>query len=372
MGRGARTDTSSTRHREDGLGAQTFRDLDQHLGRVPASTTQALNKIAHSQGRADSFRRQSPQILDTLTEIARIQSTESSNAIEGITAPHQRIVELVEKKTAPANRPEEEIAGYRKVLDTIHANAEHIPVKTSVVEQFHRDLYSFTGKRAGRFKSTQNEVARFDSHGKKIGVIFEGLSPFETPLAMDELHERFDTAVKENKHARLLLVGAYIFDFLMIHPFDDGNGRMSRLMTLLLLYQAEHEVGRFISLEKLIEDSKETYYESLEKSTTSWDQGKHDIWPWMDYFLGVLNAGYKEFESRVGTVATGQGSKTERIKQFVRSRTSNTFTVDDLVQAMPDISKDHIRAQLRALAKAGVLKSPGPGRNQWKRLRDNF
>jgi Fic family protein len=315
---------------------------------------------------------QSPQVLEMLTEIARIQSTESSNAIEGITAPRDRIIELVEDKTVPANRSEEEIAGYRRVLDTIQSSAEHIPFKRSVVEQFHRDLYSFTAKPAGKFKSSQNEVARYNAGGRKIGVIFEGTSPFETPGAMDELHERFDEAVKEDNHDRLLLSAAYIFDFLMIHPFDDGNGRMSRLLTLLLLYQAGYEVGRFISLEKLIEDSTETYYESLETSTAGWDKGEHDIWPWTNYLLGVLNAAYKEFESRVGTVAVRRGSKAERIKQFVRSSTSDAFTVDDLTRALPDVSKDHVRAELRKLAAAGVLQSPGPGRKQWRRVRNDF
>jgi Fic family protein len=339
---------------------------------VPASTVRALSEVAAGRGREAAFRMQSPQVLEILTEMARIQSTESSNAIEGITAPHDRIVELVEEKTAPVNRSEEEIAGYRKVLDTIHSSAKDIPFKRSVVEQFHRDLYSFTAKPAGRFKSSQNEVARYDADGRKIGVIFQGTSPFETPGAMDELHERFDEAVKEGNHDRLLLSAAYILDFLTIHPFDDGNGRMSRLLTLLLLYQAGYEVGRFIGLEKLIEDSNETYYESLEKSTAGWDKGEHDIWPWTNYLLGVLNAAYKEFESRVGTVAVGRGSKAERIKQFVRSRTSDVFTAEDLTRALPDVSRDHIRAELRKLADAGVLQSPGPGRKQWRRLRGDF
>jgi Fic family protein len=369
MGRGDQgISQASARPRADSAGAQTFRDLDRHLGRVPSSTVRELSGVAAGRGREDAFRLQSPQVLETMTEIARIQSTASSNAIEGITAPPERIIELVEEKTSPANRPEEEIAGYRSVLDTIHSSAEHIPFKRSVVQQFHRDLYSFTGKPGGRFKTGPNEVARFDNDGRKIAVIFEGLSSFETPMAMDELHDRFDQAIREGNHDRLLLTAAYVFDFLMIHPFDDGNGRMSRLLTLLLLYHAGHEVGRFISLEKLIEESKETYYESLERSTAGWARGEHDIWPWTNYFLGVLNAAYKEFEDRVGTIATGRGSKAERIKQFVKSRTSSAFTAEDLIRAMPDISTDHIRAELRKLAKAGVLQSPGPGRKQWKRL----
>lgn len=351
---------------------QTFRELDRHLGMIPSQTATALSEVTAGRGREEAFRLQQPQILETLTEVARIQSTESSNAIEAITAPPQRIADLVQEKTTPRNRPEKEITGYRNVLDTIHANSTAIPFKPSVVEQFHRDLYSLTEIPGGRFKRSQNEVARFDRAGNKIAVIFEGTPPFETPMAMDELHERFDRAVKERRHPRLLLVGAYVFDFLMIHPFDDGNGRMSRLLTLLLLYQAGHEVGRFISLEKLIEKSKETYYESLERSTAHWAEGKHDIWPWLNYFLAILTGAYNEFEERAGLLTAAGGSKAERVRQFVRSRISTAFTLADLERALPDISTNHIRRELRKLRDAGAVESPGPGRKVWRRLRDDF
>jgi Fic family protein len=351
---------------------QTFRDLDKHLGMVPSNTVSALSGVATGRGREEAFRLLRPQVLETLTEIARIQSTESSNAIEAITAPPQRIAELVMEKTTPQNRSEEEIAGYRTVLDTIHASAAAIPFRRSIVEQFHRDLYSLTKTPGGRFKRSQNEVARFDSTGNKIAVVFEGTTPFETPMAMDELHERFDRAVKEGRYPRLLLAGAYVFDFLMIHPFDDGNGRMSRLLTLLLLYQAGHEVGRFISLEKQIEKSKETYYESLERSTAGWAEGRHDIWPWLNYFLGILNGAYQEFESRAGAITGSRGSKAERVREFVRANVSTAFTFADLQRALPDISPDHIRGELRKLRDAGAVESPGPGRKVWRRLRDDF
>lgn len=334
---------------------------------VPASTAAALAEVSTGRGREEAFRRQHPQILDGLTEIARIQSSESSNAIEHITAPANRVAELVQDKTSPQNRPEEEIAGYRKVLDTIHASAKHIPTKASIVLQFHRDLYSFTATPGGHFKNTQNEVARFDKEGRKTKVIL-GTSPFETPAAMDELHERFVEADKEGRHAPLLLAGAYVFDFLMIHPFNDGNGRLSRLLTLLLLYHAGHEIGRFISLEKLIEESKETYYESLERSTGGWEKSEHDLWPWLDYFLGILNAAYKEFEARAGELAGGRGSKAMRIRQFVQSSASSTFTFDDVRRALPDVSADHIRTELRKLRDAGIVESPGRGRKEWRRL----
>jgi len=351
---------------------QTFRKLERHLGMVPGPTAAALAEVSAGRGREEAFRRQHSQILEGLMEIARIQSSESSNAIEQITAPASRVAELVQDKTTPRNRPEEEIAGYRKVLDTIHASAEHIPVKTSIVQQFHRDLYSFTATPGGRLKNSQNEVARFDKDGKKIEVIFEGVAPLQTPAAIDELHERFAGAITEGQHSPLLLSAVYVFDFLMIHPFNDGNGRLSRLLTLLLLYRSGHEIGRFISLEKLVEESKETYYESLEKSTAGWDRSEHDIWPWLSYFLGILNAAYNEFEARAGELTAGRGSKAMRIKQFVQSRASDIFTFDEIHRALPDISADHIRTELRKLRDTGIVESPGRGRKEWRRLTDDF
>ncbi len=351
---------------------QTFRDLDKQLGMVPARSAAALAEASAGRGREEAFRRQNPQVLAGLMEVALIQSSASSNAIEQITAAPGRVTELVQDKTTPESRSEEEISGYRKVLDTIHSSAEHIPLKTSVVLQFHRDIYAFSPTPGGRFKNTRNEVARFDQQGRKLAVIFEGVSPFETPAAMDELHERFADAIKGGSHAPLLLAGAYVFDFLMIHPFNDGNGRMSRLLTLLILYHCGHEVGRFISLEKLVEESKETYYESLEKSTTDWDRGKHDIWPWLNYFLGIVNAAYTEFEARAGDMMSGRGSKAMRIKLYVRSSASDVFTFDEVQQALPDISADHIRSELRKLRDAGVVESPGRGRREWRRLSTAF
>lgn len=351
---------------------QTFRDLEKHLGMVPSRSAAALAEASAGRGREEAFRRQNPQVLQGLMEVALIQSTGSSNAIEHITVAPGRVTELVQDKTTPQSRSEEEIAGYRRVLDTIHSSAEHIPFTSSVVLQLHRDIYSFTPTPGGHFKSSQNEVARFDQQGNKLEVIFEGMSPFETPGAMDELHERFADAIESGEHSPLLLSAVYVFDFLMIHPFNDGNGRLSRLLTLLLLYHCGHEIGRFISLEKLVEESKETYYESLEKSTAGWAKSKHDIWPWLNYFLGILNAAYKEFETRAGELMGGRGSKAMRIKRFVRSHTSDVFTFDEVHQALPDISSDHIRSELRKLRDAGFIESPGRGRKEWRRLTSAF
>jgi Fic family protein len=350
---------------------QTFRQLDRHFGSVPAGIVQSLGAIDVAKGRQEAFRQQHPAVLKTLTEIARIQSTEASNAIESITAPPRRIEQLVREKTKPANRSEAEIAGYRKVLDTIHASADHIPFKRTVVEQFHGDLYSFTGQRGGTFKHSQNDVKEYRPDGTVV-VRFEPVGPFETPAAMDELHLRFTEAWEANAYPRLLLIAGYVFDFLMIHPFQDGNGRMSRLLTLLLLYHAGFEVGRFSSLEKLIDDSRETYYDSLQRSTVDWHEGGHDIWPWTSYFLGVMNAAYEAFETRTGAVS-GRGAKKALVKQFIRGSVKDSFSIADIRQAAPGVSDPTIRLVLAELRDVGAIENEGLGpKAHWRRLHTNF
>jgi len=351
---------------------QTFRDLEKHLGMVPAPIALALGAVSAGHGREEILRYRDSNAIDALRDSAMYQSTAASNAIEGIVAPPARIAGLVQADVQPSNRSEEEIAGYRDVLATIHESAEAIPFTPGVVLQFHRDLYSRTTTSGGRFKSTENEVARFDRAGNKIAVIFQGTPPSETPRAMDELHERHSAALLAGRHSPLLLAGAYVFDFLMIHPFDDGNGRMSRLLTLLLLYHGGYDIGRFVSLEKLIERSRDTYYEALQASTAGWDRGEHEIWPWLDYFLGILIGAYGQLEEYAERLGSGRGSKAARIREFVRQHVADTFTLAEVQEALPDIGVDHIRGELRKLRDAGAVESPGRGRSQWRRLRDDF
>jgi Fic family protein len=349
----------------------TFRSLDRQIGMVPGAMARALGGIDTHRGREHAFRQQQPHALKKLTEIARIQSTEASNAIEQIVAPHARIAALVADKTTPANRSEEEIAGYRAVLDTIHSSATHIPFKPSVVEQLHRDLYQFTGVPAGRWKNVDNTIDELRPDGTLV-VRFRPLAASETPAAMDELHASFQTALSSHEHHPLLLIGSYVFDFLAIHPFRDGNGRMARLLTLLALYQSDYEVGRFISLERLIAQSKETYYDALEASGHGWHDGAHDIRPWLSYFLGILTAAYDEFELRVG-VASGRGSKSEAIRHFVRTSLADEFTVADVRDAAPTASQSHISKTLASLRDEGIIEPRGAGRGaRWRRLRSDF
>jgi Fic family protein len=348
---------------------QTFRDLGRHFDLIPAALNRQLSEIDIGRGRQEAFARQHPAALESLKQLALIQSVEASNAIENITAPQRRLVELVAQKTTPRNRSEAEIAGYRAVVDTIHSSADHIPFTPNVVLQLHRDLYQFAPQPGGRWKDADNLVTEERADGT-VAVRFTPVSALETPAAMDELHRHLDDAWRADQHHRLLLTGAYALDFLVIHPFTDGNGRMSRLLTLLLLYKAGYEVGRFISIEKLIEQSKETYYEALAASTERWHETEHDLRPWLSYFLGVVTAAYREFEPRAEAVTAGRGSKAELVKSFVRSNLSEAFTFAEVKRASPGVSDEYIRQVLRELRDAGVIEGTGAGRGAgWRRLR---
>lgn len=351
---------------------QTFRRLDQFLGQTPAPVARLLSEIDVARGRQEAFRKQNPAVLKTLVEVALLQSVESSNAIENITAPHKRIAELVAEKTTPRNRSEEEIAGYRDALNTIHSSSEHIPITSNILLQLHRDLYKFGARPGGRFKSTQNEIEETLPDGTKR-IRFTPVGVFETPGAVDELCEGFVAARAQDEYHPLLLTAAFVFDFLCVHPFNDGNGRMSRLLTLLLLYQSGYEVGRFISLERLIDESRETYYEALGASTQGWHEGEHDLVPWTRYFLGILIAAYTAFEERAGSIQAAKGAKRELIRDFVRFRISDVFSAADVREAVPSARDHYISQVLRELKAEGVIELDRRGRSaRWRRLKTDF
>jgi len=350
----------------------TFADIDRHLALLPADLVSMLTRIHEARGREQLFSHQNPEGLEALRLIARVQSAEASNAIENVHAPRARIEALVADTTEPQNRSEAEIAGYRYVLDQLHASAADIPFEPRYVEQLHGYLYRFTGDDdAGQFKRLDNTVE--EQHAD--GLVVERFTPVAadlTPQAMDDLHRGFHRAREQGRYPELLLAAGYVLDFLVIHPFRDGNGRMSRLITLWLLYLAGHDVGRFVSVEKFIEASKETYYEALAKSTVGWHEGDHDLIPWASYLLGVLVAVYNEFESRT-EVTSGRGSKRALVENFIRSSISTKFTVADVRDAAPGVSDIYIRRVLDDLKKDGVIEPSGRGKAAfWTRLRDNF
>lgn len=349
----------------------SFDDLDRHFGALPPATVSALTTIGEAKGRADLYRQQNPSGLETLRRVALVQSTEASNAIENIHAPLPRIEELVAEKTTPQNRSEQEIAGYRDVLATIHANGAAIAFEPRYVMQFHGNMHRYVGTRdAGKWKTLDNTVEEELPDGTKA-VRFVPVAALLTPQTMDDLHAAFGRALSDGTYSPLLLAAAYVLDFTVIHPFRDGNGRMSRLITLWLLYVAGHDVGRYISLEKLTDDSRETYYEALRSSTRGWHEGTHDLAPWTSYFLGVLLAAYKEFEGRTGVLA-GRGSKRKLIETFIDSLMVNEFTIAEVREAAPGISDGYINRVLGDLKNQGRIEPLGTGRSaRWRRLTNN-
>ncbi len=303
---------------------------------------------------------QTPAVLETLLRISKVESVESSNRIEGIVSSRASIEGIVLKDAKPKNRDDEEIAGYRDALALIHESAQNMPFQNNVILQMHSQLYRYqTGKTGGRWKLQDNEVVTIHADGRRE-VRFRPVSAFETPRAMAELVERYHNAAETNVPP-LYLVPLAILDFLCIHPFDDGNGRVSRLLSLMLLYQAGHEVGRFISLERVVEQTKDRYYEALRQSSKNWHQGEHDAMPWLRYFWSMLGAAYKEFDERVGAVRKTHGAKTQLIHQAIERR-FDPFSISDIVRDCPGVSRDIIRLVLAAMKKEGRLQLQGDGR----------
>lgn len=328
--------------------------------RIPQNLLRTIRLLGEYKGKEEVFKQQTPQVLETLRQAAVIQSTESSNRIEGVTAPHDRIVKLVQKKVKPGNRSEQEIAGYRDVLNTIHANHGDMKFGVNLVLQMHRDLMRFTPGKDGKWKTTQNEIEEVGSDGKK-SIRFTPIAPYLTDDAMRTLHDRFKSASESQEFEPLLLIPAYVLDFLCIHPFRDGNGRMARLISLLLLYQSGFEVGRFVSLEHIVEETKEGYYDTLLQSSQRWHLAKHSLLPWWEYFLGVmlLNA-YREFEKRAGMLKTARGAKTATVLDAIE-RLPNGFKMVDLERASPNVTREMIRVVLNRLKNENRIYCEGRG-----------
>jgi len=334
-----------------------------YLNRIVLTPEQGstLNKIGEYKGKQKLFAHQTPEILETLRKAAVVESSECSNRLEGITAPHNRIEALVLESTTPQNRSEQEIAGYRDALNLVHESAAYMDCSVNVCLQLHTMLYRYLPEDGGRWKMNDNEIVERNPDGTTHRVRFKTVSAVATPQAMDTLAERYKTGLQDLRKEPLLIIPLTVLDFLCIHPFSDGNGRVSRLLTLMMLYHFDYNVGRYISLERIFEQSKETYYESLEASSRNWHSGKHNPNPWLNYFWGTLLCAYGEFEERVGTIHEGKGTKTELIRQTV-SRKIGPFAISDIESDCPGISRDMIRLVLRQLRDEGVISSHGKGR----------
>lgn len=329
---------------------------------------QTVRLVGEYRGKEALFQQQSPQLLRALRENAVIQSTESSNRIEGVVAPPQRIRDLVAKRTQPANRSEQEIAGYREVLSTIHTNFADMPLTSNLVLQLHRDLFQFVPGGGGRWKATNNDITETRPDGTKV-VRFKPLAAHLTADAMTRLHDEYRDKLDAGEVEPLLLLSAYVLDFLCVHPFADGNGRIARLLSLLLLYQAGYEVGRYISLEGVVEQTKEGYYGSLYASSQGWHEGQHSLVPWWEYFVGVmLVKAYRDFEDRVGVTSARRGAKRDMIRDAV-NRLPQRFRYADLERALPAISRPTIARALRELRAEGAIRCLKPGRDAtWEKI----
>lgn len=331
-----------------------------------------LTQIHEFKGEQVLFADAERDTLAQLVEIAKIQSTEASNKIEGIYTSDERLKKLVRDKTMPRTRNEQEIAGYRDVLATIHENHDYIPLKPSIILQLHRDLYRFSGQSiGGSYKNSDNVIAQTDAQGNKF-VRFQPVPAWETPDAIEQVCQAFDEAVQNSEYDPLLLIPCFILDFLCIHPFNDGNGRMSRLLTLLLLYRAGYSAGKYISMEKLIEQTKETYYEVLQTSSFGWHENENDYAPFVRYTLGIIAAAYRELSSRIHALTASGLSKPDRIREIIKE-TLGKITKAEIMQRCPDISQVTIQRTLSDLQKSGEIIKLSGGRYTsyvWNRERE--
>ena len=331
-----------------------------------------VSAIHEYRGKQELFIEAKPDVLQAMLEIAKIQSTGASNRIEGIYTSEERLAALVKSKAEPRNRSEQEIAGYREVLSLIHDSYDYMVPRTNVILQLHRDLYQFSpASYGGSFKNSDNVIAEELPDGRKI-VRFEPVSAWETPGAMTALCDAFRTAMQDTEFDPLLLIPIFILDFLCIHPFNDGNGRMSRLLTLLLLYRSGYIVGKYISIEKLISDTKETYYEALQASSCNWHEGTNDYAPFVTYMLGVLVAAYRDFESRIELLTTKGLSKPDRVREIIKNHLGK-ITKSEIMAKCPDISQITVQRALADLIKSGEILKIGGGRYTsytWNRERE--
>lgn len=321
---------------------------------------QMMGSIHEHKGKQELFLEANIDELKTLLEVAFIQSTGASNRIEGIYTSDNRLKELVYQKAEPRNRSEQEIAGYREVLATIHESYEYIQLLPNIILQLHRDLYSYSQKNVGgTYKNVDNVITETDSQGRQK-TRFIPVPAFQTPEAVENLCSSFMDAWNKDQIDKMILIPMFILDFLCIHPFNDGNGRMSRLLTLLLFYKAGYIVGKYISIEMLIEKTKETYYEALQASSSGWHECNNSYEPCVKYYLGIMLKAYNEFEDRVEHLMHRKLSKPERIKELFEKKVGKV-TKKEIMELCPDISKVTVERTLTALVKSGYIEKVGAG-----------
>lgn len=334
---------------------------------LPQGTVWLLESLAEAKGKQALYQAQSPQLLEALREVALIESAESSNRIEGVTVERARLRPLVLGKSRPRDRSEEEIVGYRRALSWIHTNHEKIQINPETILRLHALAQGGTSGDAGQWKVTQNEIIEILPNGRRE-FRFCPVAPKLVPSAIEELCLSYRAALDQREVVALLAIAGLVLDFLCVHPFRDGNGRVSRLLTLLALYQQDYDVGRYVSLERLVEQTKESYYETLKTSFNSWHDGRHDVLPWFNYFLSMLRLAYREFEDRAGRQRPARGSKAELIA-YALENLQSPFGIADVERLCPNVSRDMIRVILNRRRKEGRLEALGRGRDaKWRHV----
>ncbi len=336
----------------------TLRQFKSKPETIPAATSWYLADLGEARGKQELFTRQSPQRLKVLRENAMIESAVSSNRIEGVTVDQARVRTVIFGKSPLRDRDEEEVRGYRDALKLIHEQGAKLPVSEETLLNLHRlcrgEIWD-----AGKYKDKDSDIIERYPDGRER-VRFKTVPATKTPSFTKELVEKWQQCLEERWVHPLIAMAAFNLDFLCVHPFRDGNGRVSRLLLLLQCYHLGYDVGCYISLERLIEQSKERYYETLDQSSQGWHGGKHDPWPYVNYVLYTLKTAYREFEQRVGQTKSPRGTKTELIESAIRGFPAD-FTLADLERACPSVSRDMVRRVLRDLQKSGKMECLGRG-----------
>jgi Fic family protein len=344
---------------------KTLRLFSQKFDTVPAATSWYLSDLAEARGKQALFTRQSPQRLKALREHALIESAVSSNRIEGVEVEKSRIATIVFGKPLLKDRDEEEVRGYRQVLTLIHEQGKTLPITEETILNLH-SLARGEIWDAAKYKEKDGDIIERFPDGRSR-IRFKTVPATDTPLCMKELIDQHDQLMSEHKIPHLVILAAFNLDFLCIHPFRDGNGRVSRLLLLLQCYHLGFEVGRYISIERLIEQNKERYYETLEQSSQSWHEGKHDPWPYINYILSIIKMAYREFEQRLGQLQSPKGEKTRLVLQVI-DKTLGPFSVAELQNRCPNVSIDMLRRVLKNLKAKNQIKCLGRGQNaQWQK-----
>jgi Fic family protein len=343
----------------------TLRHFASKPDTIPTATTWYLADLGEARGKQELFAKQSPQRLKVLREHALIESAVSSNRIEGVEVDQSRIKAILLGKGALRDRDEEEVRGYRDALKLVHERNAKLPVSEKTIQELHRLARGRIGD-AGHYKEKDSDIVEKYPDGR-VRVRFKTVPASQTPTSMGALVDLWRDCLRERWVHPLIALAAFNLDFLCIHPFRDGNGRVSRLLLLLQCYGLGYEVGRYISLERLIEENKERYYETLEQSSHGWHEGQHDPWPYVNYVLYILKSAYREFEERVGQVKSPRGAKTDLVMSAIR-RSIGNFRIADIQRECPGVSLDLIRQVLKTLRKEKQVECLGRGQNaEWRR-----